>query len=478
VRACHYGRVRSPGPTTEAAGASGWASRRLGIRLSTARRASGVALEELVGVAVRRNPRRAQLLVSTVLGKHLPTDPDLVRGAALLLGRLVTRALEGGSPVLSGSEGEALLRAIHGEPGAAAALVADLPTGGPSPQDLLVIGYAETATALGQTVADALGADLCSSTRRDVPSVAPSGGFEEEHSHATSHRLLPDDAQLLRAGTVVLVDDELSTGTTVLHTVALLERIRPGRRYVVATLVDLRPEGSAAGLRAAAGALGGQLQVVALADGGVDLPDDVLDRAAALLRARPADERPAPGAAGEVRRIEGAWPATLRHHGRHGFRSGDRERFEPALAGLAETVAAHLRGGDVHVLGTEELMYLPQRLAGRLAALLPAVRCTSSATTRSPVVAVDEPGYPIRTAIAFPAHDDPDDGPGERFAYNLGAAGRFGTIVLVVDERGSTPELDGPAGLVRRLAALAPQVLVVVLPDGAPGPLEPEADAA
>ncbi|WP_244203894.1 TRSP domain-containing protein, partial [Streptomyces tricolor] len=40
-----------------------------------------------------------------------------------------------------------------------------------------------------------------------------------------------------------------------------------------------------------------------------------------------------------------------------------------------------------------------------------------STTTRSPVLAVDDPGYAIRTRLVFPAHDDPADGPGERYAY-------------------------------------------------------------
>ena len=44
-------------------------------------------------VGLRRNPRRAQLLVSTVLGKHLPADPRVIAGTGRLLGALVARAL-------------------------------------------------------------------------------------------------------------------------------------------------------------------------------------------------------------------------------------------------------------------------------------------------------------------------------------------------------------------------------------------------
>ncbi|MBX6769793.1 MAG: phosphoribosyltransferase domain-containing protein, partial [Actinomadura rubrobrunea] len=50
-----------------------WVAARLGVRLVDGERPAGVGLADLVGLAVRRNPRRAHLLVSTVLGKHVPT---------------------------------------------------------------------------------------------------------------------------------------------------------------------------------------------------------------------------------------------------------------------------------------------------------------------------------------------------------------------------------------------------------------------
>lgn len=64
------------------------------------------------------------------------------------------------------------------------------------------------------------------------------------------------------------------------------------------------------------------------------------------------------------------------------------------------------------MLGFEELMYAPLRLAEALADALPDVDVRYSTTTRSPVVPVDDAGYAIRTRLAFPAHDDPADGPG------------------------------------------------------------------
>ena len=180
-----------------------WVEDGFGVVVQDDPAASVRPLHELVGVALRRNPRRAHLLVSTVLGKHIPTEPRIVYGAGRMLGELVADRL-------------------RGDCGA------------------VVLGYAETATALGHCVADALGADYLQSTRRAVGGVQAVGGFEEEHSHATRHLLLPEDPGLLtRPGMLVLVDDELSTGRTALNTIAALHALAPRRRYLMAALVDL-----------------------------------------------------------------------------------------------------------------------------------------------------------------------------------------------------------------------------------------------
>jgi hypothetical protein len=87
-----------------------------------------------------------------------------------------------------------------------------------------------------------------------------------------------------------------------------------------------------------------------------------------------------------------------------------------------------------------------------------------SSTTRSPVVAVDAPGYPIRSALTFPGHDHSHDGSGPRYAYN--AAG-FDDVVLVVDEDGDTAALDG---LLNVLQGVCRRVHVVPLPTHRPLP--------
>ncbi|MFF9361055.1 phosphoribosyltransferase [Streptomyces griseoluteus] len=404
-----------------------WVARRLGVELE-----GDEHLTDLLGMALRRNPKRAHLLVSHVLGKHVPQSPAVVHGHGVRLGHRV--------------------RALLGDAEAARAVV---------------LGYAETATGLGHSVADGLAlAPYLHSTRRPVAGVTPAGGFEESHSHATSHLLLPEDPALLAGdGPLVLVDDEFSTGNTVLNTIRELHARHPRRRYVVVALVDMRSAEDAARLDRFAAEIGARVDLVAAASGTVRLPEGVLEKGQALVAEHErADAVPGAVPGGEVSRVELGWPAGLPDGGRHGFTPAHRARLEAALPGMAARIADALPEGArrVLVLGFEELMYAPLRLAAELERTVPA-EVRYSTTTRSPVLAVDDPGYAIRTRLAFPAHDDPADGPGERYAYNVAGAG-FDTVVAVVDSAADTPALHAPDGLLARLAAHAPHVLLAVVP--------------
>jgi len=420
-----------------------WVAERLGVEL-----VGDDGLTDLLGLALRRNPKRAHLLVSHVLGKHVPQSPSVVYGHGFDLGRRVRDLL--------GAE----------EAGRA-----------------VVLGYAETATGLGHCVADGLGsAHYLHSTRRPVPGVATAGGFEESHSHATSHLLLPQDPALLAGdGPLVLVDDEFSTGNTVLNTVRDLHERYPRRRYVVVALVDMRSEADAGRLDDFAREIGARVDLVAAASGTVRLPEGVLEKGQALVArfestylgargtARPAPTHPqAPH--NQVTRVDLRWPRGLPDGGRHGFTPAHRIRLETALPAMAARLAEALPKDThrVHILGFEELMYAPLRLARELERVTD-TEVRYSTTTRSPVLAVDDPGYAIRSRLVFPAHDDPADGPGERYAYNVAGAG-FDTVVAVVDSAADTPELHAPGGLLAQLAAHAPQVLLAVVPSYVPEP--------
>ncbi|MYS91835.1 MULTISPECIES: phosphoribosyltransferase [Streptomyces] len=422
-----------------------WVAERLGVELIGDDRLTG-----LLGLALRRNPKRAHLLVSNVLGKHVPQSPSVVYGHGFELGRRVRELL-----------------------------------GPDEARRAVVLGYAETATGLGHSVADGLGsAPYLHSTRRPVAGLAPAGGFEESHSHATSHLLLPEDPALLTGdGPLVLVDDEFSTGNTVLNTVRDLHERYPRRRYVVVALVDMRSVTDAGRLEEFAREIGARVDLVAAASGAVRLPEGVLEKGQELVaryeaplgargtaRATPTGPHPDDdGTDPTVGRVDLHWPRDLPDGGRHGFTPAHRELLEDALPAMARRLAEALPANArrVHILGFEELMYAPLRLARELERTTD-VEVRYSTTTRSPVLAVDDPGYAIRTRLVFPAHDDPADGPGERYAYNVAGAG-FDAVVAVVDSVADTPALHAPGGLLAQLAAHTPRVLLAVVPSYTPG---------
>lgn len=461
------------GKKIEAVWSGTWVADRLGVSLEdgTGNGTGGPALEELLGLALRRNPKRAHLLVSRVLGKHVPRSPAAVYAAGYGLGERV--------------------RELLGEAEAASAVV---------------LGYAETATGLGHCVADGLGgAPYLHSTRRPVPGVEAAGGFEEAHSHATSHLLLPEDPKLLAGpGPLVLVDDEFSTGNTVLNTIADLHARHPRGHYVVVALVDMRSPADRDRLTAFAAELGARVDLIALASGTVSLPEGVLEKGQALVERYEAEAASVAAGVGEsqpgggqnqplrrlssgvrggapaddphpVTRVELDWPAGIPDGGRHGFTPAHRAALEAALPVMADRLTAALGDGPtrVLVLGNEELMYAPLRLAQALEASGTAAEVRFSTTTRSPVLAVDDPGYAIRTRLVFPAHDDPADGPGDRYAYNVAstAGAGFDAVVAVVDSAGDTAELR--TGLLAALAPHTGRVLLAVIPSYVPDRQEP-----
>ena len=167
------------------------------------------SIESLIGFASRQNEKRGFLFVSKVLGKHIPVKPSVMRSTYDLIAEKVQ--------VIDGST--------------------------------LFIGMAETATGLGGGVADSY-ARMHPETRvayqhttRHFLNAKETLRISEAHSHAVSHILyepLPDVAPVYQAAEhLVVVDDEISTGNTLLNLVQeSLTKIRPFSKVTVVALVS------------------------------------------------------------------------------------------------------------------------------------------------------------------------------------------------------------------------------------------------
>lgn len=172
-------------------------------------------LEDLLGFAQRINPKRAFLFVSKVLGRHIPVAPGTMRHAFTDLANLVPDDL---------------------------------------PEPILVIGMAETAVGLSAGVHQALqtrypNALLLNSTRHaqhnDDNTETLLTTFSEDHSHASQHLIyqsadIVTQAQLLASKTLIMVDDEASTGNTCVNVVTALRNagLDQLQQVHLTTLVD------------------------------------------------------------------------------------------------------------------------------------------------------------------------------------------------------------------------------------------------
>ncbi|MEN2749117.1 phosphoribosyltransferase domain-containing protein [Sphingomonas sp. T9W2] len=173
-------------------------------RLDIAVEEAAWPLDALCDFAARENPKRGFLVVSRVLGRHLPATPQMMR------------------------------RSVRD-------LAARLPTDLPGP--VMVVGLAETAVCLGQTLHEELRAATARddiyfvhSTRQrlDHPLLCR---FEEPHSHASAHLIYRPN--LVSPRSLILVDDEISTGTTLVNLAEALIGAWPSvEAILVATLTD------------------------------------------------------------------------------------------------------------------------------------------------------------------------------------------------------------------------------------------------
>lgn len=293
-------------------------------------------LEALCGFARRRNPRRAFLIVSRLLGRHVPVRPSAMRSAAREL---------------------------------AALLPADLP--GP----VLTLGLAETAVCLGQTVheerAKLRGGEshYLHSTRQEIEAPLLCR-FEEPHSHASAHLVYrPLSVDPARVRSLVLVDDEVSTGTTLVNLAAAIASHLPALEQIaVASLTDW--SGGGAWLEA----MPRHARAASLLEGRLEWRPC----AAAWAESETRDA----AAAGRLGRIERHW-----NSGRTGVEAGDTivlPDYRPA--------AGRRR---LRIVGTGEFTYPPFLLAERLEREGHDV--VVQATSRSPIVL----GGPIGAALEF-----------------------------------------------------------------------------
>lgn len=108
---------------------------------------------------------------------------------------------------------------------------------------ILVVAFAETATGIGNIVAGMLNdcAYIMQTTREELQNGKQIITFEEEHSHATTQKLMTynkSPLDLNKFKYVLFVEDEISTGNTILNFINAMSSVNSKLKYGVASICN------------------------------------------------------------------------------------------------------------------------------------------------------------------------------------------------------------------------------------------------
>lgn len=327
--------------------------------------------KDLVRIAKRENnTQRSYLVVDPLQGKHVPVEPS----KALNLFKSLAEKLQGKY------EGERLL----------------------------LIGFAETATAIGAQAAITLGTKYIQTTREVIPD-ARYLFFSEAHSHATEQKLVKDDIDRVinDIDRIVFIEDEVTTGNTIMNIIKIITKEYQKKiKFAVASLLNGMTEES--------------LKIY---------QDEKIE-----LHYLVKTDHSGYGAVAEQYRCDGLYICAIPENHTHesadidvqseknmrehiisipgwmnARRFVDAKQYEAACRKLAETVIVETsvkQGERVLVIGTEEFMY-PALLTGQEIEKIGCdVRCHS--TTRSPIAVSTEEEYPLHCRYELCSLYDPE----------------------------------------------------------------------
>lgn len=332
------------------------------------------------------NPKRSYLLVNPLQAKHVPVSPTAALQMMRSLGVLVRQSCPG---------------------------------------KCLVIGFAETATAVAAAVSSELDRECryIQTTRDNVEGVRQWLLFFEEHSHATEQKLCGDGLQdwIASVDHIIIVDDEFSTGRTLINIARALKAYDPEAKtkdFVAASIIN-RVDDEHMGLLKEEG-----YRCIYL----VKPMDEDYENKIAGFQVREAERIVYMGA--ERDSIAAIQLETPYLNPRIGVLFQEYAECCKLLSEEAcQNILPILAGNKVLVLGTEECMYPALMVGKRLekTSRTTVVRC--HATTRSPIGISEQRGYPIRNGWRMSSFYDPER---TSYLYNLQ---EYDTAIIVTDAK-------------------------------------------
>ena len=292
------------------------------------------------------------------------------------------------------------------------------------PNARLVIGFAETATAIGAAVASCFTEDCIymHTTREELNGITDWLEFNEEHSHAVEQKLYSKNLaeQIANTQEIILVDDELSTGKTLINITQQLKKKCPelkDKKIIAVSIINRLTD----------------MNINRLLREGIEceylvkLPEiDYTDMVKSIEIASPVDFINEDAADVETVEIPLSEPFL---NPRLGVSMSD---YNKSCNYTAKKLFEELRGNiykpdDILVIGTEEFMYPAIKVALEFEnqQVANSVHCHS--TTRSPIGVNDNESYPIRNGHKICSFYDEKR---ETYIYNLR---KYDKIIIITD---------------------------------------------
>lgn len=353
----------------------------------------GKPVEDVVKMAKRHNnPKRDFLFVNNLLGKHIAVSGKEALMMHRMLGDEVYKTLA--------------LKGWHDK-------------------KILLVGFAETATALAQNLMfyslrfkekfplNIVG--YTQTTRENIVSDKFKNiAFEEEHSHATTQKLYFD--QDLDYDVVLFVEDEITTGNTILNFIEQFEKQQPGKQYAVASILNWQNDADESkfaekGVEAAflvRGKIKESTPRISITEETArDTTINLYDEKAQYNIQLPLTNNP-------------RLPMSIVDFERYVSHSDDEDKQFSKIIGLKFVHKKTL------VIGTEENMFLPIYFATIIDADM-------KATTRSPIEPSTEEGYPIFSRVIL---NSAYEGGRVTYLYNMDSddLDRYEQFVVFVED--------------------------------------------
>lgn len=327
-------------------------------------------LDDLIIMGKRiNNPKRNFLFISKVLGKHIEVKPSICKEIGLKLARLIF------------DKEEKNYR---------------------NNEKISVIGFAETATGLGMAVASYIkNCYYITTTRECITELKSIFKFEEEHSHATTHKCFPlDKDNLVNSEKIILVDDEITTGKSMINIIKELKKVTNAKEFIILSILDWRNEDHRKAYDDLVNKENINLEVLSLISGDIkvkdtttyiDTNDEVINDTADVLNYNVLDR------INLKTSYEKEVESYLLHTGRFGVEFNEIEELEIKCKDIANRLQSLIESNEkILVLGHGENIYIPCRIASYIKGDV-----YFKSTTRSPIYCEDVDGYPIKEKHIF-----------------------------------------------------------------------------